>query len=146
VVGTAILQTQTVKFIEKPEDFLSGRLIKLPDRTTVYYLDKNNVRHPYPTQGVFESYWGHDFSAIKTVSWEEIANYDLGKNVPFKVGTLMKIQTVPKVYRIGNDGKMQWIVSEEVALKLYGANWNKLIYDLPEIFFTNYQEGEPVTG
>jgi hypothetical protein len=145
IEGVKLNNSETVQFIAESIDYTNGQLIRWSGSKTVYFLDKNNVRHPYPTQGVYESYWGKNFSLVKILSADEIAKYEIGKNVPFKIGTLMKIQTVPKVYRIGNDGKRQWIVSEAVAKKLYGVNWNKLIYDLPEILFTDYEDGAPIT-
>ena len=49
-------------------DFETGRFIKLADQSAVYFLDTNNIRHAYPTQKVWESYWGADFSRVEVVS------------------------------------------------------------------------------
>ncbi|MBI5254733.1 hypothetical protein HY932_03080 [Candidatus Falkowbacteria bacterium] len=146
IEGMKLNGSETVEFIEESIDYTNGSLIRWSDSKTVYFLDKNNVRHPYPTQGVYASYWGNNFKMVKILSIEEISQYEIGKNVPFKIGTLMKIQTVPKVYRVGVGETKNWITTEAVAQKLYGANWNKLIYDLPEIFFTDYKDGPSITS
>ncbi len=118
-----------------------GRFVKLPDQSAVYFLDSNNIRHAYPTQKVWESYFGNDFSRVEVISHLEMASYSLGRNVPFKKGTLMKIPSVPKVYEIGNGGVMHWIPTPEIAVELHGSSWYKKVNDLPESFFTDYLEG-----
>lgn len=122
-------------------DYEVGRFVKLSDQSAVYFLDINNIRHTYPTQKVWESYFGKDFSMVETISNQEMAGYLLGRNVPFKKGTLMKIPSVPKVYEIGNGGVMHWVPTAEIAVDLYGADWAKKVNDLPESFFTDYTEG-----
>ena len=111
----------------------------------MYFLDKEDVLHTYPIDTVYFSYWGDDFSAVETISVEEFNQYELGENVPFKAGSLMKTQIGNKVYRVADNAVLNWIETEEVAKKLYGSNWNKLIYYLPAVFFENYTLGETLS-
>lgn len=125
-------------------DYTDGRFIKIADNSAVYFLDKSNIRHAYPIQKVYESYFGQNFSFVQTISKEEMATYSLGNNVPLKAGSLMKIPSIPKVYKIGDNGTMQWIETEVKAVELYGANWASLVIDMPESFFIDYTEGESI--
>ncbi|MDD4695573.1 MAG: hypothetical protein PHW42_03980, partial [Patescibacteria group bacterium] len=121
-----------------------GLFIKSLDSSTVYLLDENNIKRPYINQGVWSSYFGTDYSPISIVNKTEILNYQLGNPVLYKSGTLIKIQSDSKVYKITENNILRWIVSEEVAERLYGKLWNTLIYDIPEIFFYDYVIGENI--
>lgn len=130
-----------------------GDLIKLKDdhdpRTNedrvVYYYDIDWHRHPFPNQKVFES-WYRDFSGVKEITAEEMAQLPLDKPITYRPGTrLVKIPSIPKVYAVEPGGVLRWIESESVAKALYGNDWNKRVDDVPEALFTNYREGAPLT-
>jgi len=121
-------------------DFTDGEWVKLTDSDTVYFLDDENVRHAYPTLGVWESYFGADFSFVETITVHEMSGYSLGRNVTFKSGTLMKIPSIAKVYLVGDGGLISWLESEKEAISLYGEDWADLVYDLSEGFFGDYVE------
>jgi len=125
-------------------DYTTGRWVKLADSSAIYYLDEEEVRHAYPTQAVWQSYWADDFSFVETISGLEMASYNLGRNVPFKAGTLIKIPSVPKVYQVEQDAVIRWITTEEVAENLHGQNWASLVQDLPVSFFTDYTVGADI--
>jgi len=125
-------------------DYTIGRWVKLADATAVYFLDNKNTRHAYPTQSVWESYFGKDFSTVETIGATEMAGYALGNNVPFKPGILMKIPSVPKVYKIEANGVIRWITTENLAKELFGISWASLVKDLPESFFTDYTVGADI--
>ncbi|MDD3284546.1 MAG: hypothetical protein PHZ07_03045, partial [Patescibacteria group bacterium] len=128
-----------------PQSFwTTGKWVKTEDRSTVYFVDSNNDRHAYPNESIWYSYFDNDFSFVSTITKEELATYTLGKNVPYNTGILFKIPTVAKVYLVGVNGLIQWIKTEEKAIELYGANWNKLVHDLPDEFFGDYTEGEEI--
>lgn len=117
------------------------RWIKTPNSSTVYMLDDNNIRHAYPHEKIWYSYFDKDFSFVETITEEQLTSYTLGKNVQFKAGSLIKIPSVPKVYLVGENFLIQWIKTEDTAIRLYGADWNKLVYDLDEAFFDDYVLG-----
>lgn len=130
-----------------------GDLIKLQDDhdpktledRVVYYYDVDWYRHPFPNQKVFES-WYRDFSGVKEITKEEMAQLPLGKPVRYRPGTrLVKIPSIPKVYAVEPGGSLRWIESEAVAKALYGSDWNKRVDDVSEAMFTNYHEGAPLT-
>ncbi len=116
----------------------NGTWIKTNDNRAVYFVDSNNIRHAYPNQNIWKSYFGNDFSFVTIISKEQMASYPLDRNVPYNTNALFKIASIPKVYRVGMNRTASWINSEELAKILYGINWNKLVQDLPDAFFGDY--------
>ena len=123
------------------EKIVNNRYIKSPEFSTVYLLDENSIRNPYPQQVVWESYFGKDFSLVEIISQSDLIKYVLGKNVFFKTGSLIKTQDNPKVYQVADNGVLHAIPSEAVAKKLFGDNWAKMVYDISNIFFQDYTIG-----
>jgi len=121
-------------------DYTNGTWLKLADKTAVYFIDTNNLLHPYPTQAVWESYFGNDFSFVETVN--SLEDYTFGDNVPFKTGTLMKTPTIAKVYKVEDNHVIRWLKSESKAKELFGDDWGSLVKSLPEAFYTDYTKGE----
>ncbi len=121
-----------------------GSWIKTQDSKTVYFLDKNNIRHSYPNQNIWESYFGNDFSSVKEISKETLSIYPLGRNVPYKSGSLVKMPSTPKVYLVGENAIMQWLKTENTAKKLFGNLWNKIIKTLDESLFGDYVIGADI--
>lgn len=111
----------------------------------VYYYGKDGKRHAFPNDKVFFT-WYADFDAVMTVSSGELAALPLGKNVTYRPGSRMvKFPTVPMVYAVGKGGVLRWVKTEEDAIAMYGADWNKKIDDLSEAFFLNYSYGADIT-
>jgi hypothetical protein len=137
---SAIRVNYTTPVPEPLNPYMDGIWVKITGNPAVYFLDKNNVRHAYPTQAVWESYFGQDFSSVQVIASSLLESYSLGKNVPFKTGTLMKIPSVPKVYEVGEDGALYWVPDEVTAKYLYGTDWSTRVRSLPESFFYSYQE------
>jgi hypothetical protein len=125
-------------------DYTKGNWIKAAGNPTVYFLDQDNVRHPYPTQAVWESYFQPDFSLVKVVSEAVMSGYALGRNVPFRAGTLVKIPSVNKVYKVDIDNSLRWLKTEAEAKLLYGEGWARRVKDLPEAFFFDYTVNSPI--
>ena len=59
----------------------------------------------------------------------------------FTPGTRVKSQDNARVYVVGNDGKLHWIISETVAFSIFGDNWNRHIVEVPAYVLWNYQSG-----
>src|SRR5512142_160585 len=89
-----------------------GDLIKLQDDhdpktledRVVYYYDKDWYRHPFPNQKVFQS-WYRDFSGVKEITKEEMAQLPLSTPVTYRPGTrLVKIPSIAKGYAVEPGG------------------------------------------
>jgi len=133
IPASAIVEYETAQTLE-------GRLIKTVEYSTVYLLDSDNVRHVFPNAKIFFS-WFSDFSAVETISTDELATYALGDNVRYKPGSLIKMPSVPKVYMIDENYWLTWLETEKVATFLFGSDWAGLVDDMSEAFFPDYTEG-----
>lgn len=115
----------------------AGDLIKASG-PAVYYYAADGQRYTFPTQSTYMT-WFTDFSAVKTITDDELAAIDLNGNVVVRPGTkLVKINTVPKVFAVEPDGKLLWVNSETAAKTLYGSSWASRIIDIPDGFWVNY--------
>ena len=51
----------------------------------------------------------------------------------------------PKTYTVSRGGLLRWVTTEEVAVALYGPDWNTMIDDVSDAFFFGYTIGDPIT-
>ena len=127
-----------------PENLSCSLLAKLADQTTVYCLKTNGSRAVFPNDTTYHSWFG-DFSAVETVSPQTLASYTLTANVTMKPGTLIKIESDPKVYEVTDAlGTIRWIQTETQARELFGDGWAGFVKDVPVSFFQNYTVGGPL--
>ena len=124
--------------------YIEGTWIKTQDISTVYFLDEDNIRHAYPHYHVWESYFGKNYSSVEILSQFDMDKYTVGKNILFKVGSLIKKLTTPKVYQVDENGILHWIKTEDAATRLFGNDWYKLIFDLPSEFWGDYTMGDDI--
>ncbi len=138
----------------EPAPPTQGMIVKLPDdgdpATThdaaVYAIGGDGMRHAFPNETVFST-WYANFDLLAYIDPENLASYPLGGNVTVRPGTsLVKLQTDPKVYAVEPGGILRWITSEQVAASLYGPEWAKRVIDVPDVFFGNYDVGDPVSS
>lgn len=142
-----------------PTDFplaslIRGLLVKLVDDgnpattvdSAVYVIDDNNMRHAFPSEAVFAS-WYENFDDVAFIDPDHLAAYTLGRNVTVRAGTyLIKITTDPKVYAVEPGGVLRWVKGEDVAIALYGTDWANRVIDVADVFFTNYVIGDPISS
>jgi len=64
----------------------------------------------------------------------------------FVPGARVKAVGNPRVYVVGNDGALHWIISETVAGSIYGDGWNRNILEVPATQLWNYQNGLNVSS
>jgi len=120
-----------------------GEEITHPCRT-VYFLDNEGLRHAFPNEKVYFT-WYDDYSDLHLVSDDVMSSFSLGRNITYHPGTkLVKYQTVRTVYAVERYSLLRPIASEEVAIELYGEDWNQQIDDISEAFYANYSYGETI--
>jgi len=114
--------------------------------SAVYYVAADGLRYVFPNQAIFETWYPSGKKPLmQTLSNSALAKIPLGKNILFRPGTvLVKITTDPRVYAVSRFGVLHWITSEAIARQLYGTTWNKLVRDVPDVFFTDYNIGSPI--
>ena len=121
------------------------QLVRSADFGTIYYIDSRGVRHSFPNEITYRSWYGTDFSKVVTVSNDFLVKYPLGKNITIRPGTyLIKIRTAPQVYAIEQGGMLREIQNENIAEAIYGADWASRVVDVADVFFENYLIGEPI--
>jgi hypothetical protein len=126
-------------------DLNFGDLI-IGSNKAVYYFGADAKRYVFPTEKIYKS-WYHDFSNLKKINDSLLAMIPLGGNVTYRPGScLLKMQTDPKVYAIDRGGILRWIIDEDLASQIYGANWTKQIADLDEAFIPDYKWGSPLNN
>lgn len=124
--------------------FALSNLIKSDTSSTVYYLDGNNIRHPFPTEKTYKT-WYEDFSDISVLSGEEIRQYSLGKNVPVRPGVnIVTFATDANYYGVEPGGVLRLFKDQELIEEIYGPNWSQRVVELPDAFFSSYTLGEEI--
>jgi hypothetical protein len=136
-----------------PTDSIVRRLIKLEclegarvddPCKAVYYVGADEKRHAFPNSRVYFT-WYQNFDDVVTVSLSELSSYQLGQNVRYRPGSRMvKFSTLNKVYAIEQDGTLRWVKTEDVALSLYGDDWNAKIDDVSDVLYTDYKFGPDI--
>lgn len=122
----------------------SNRLIKQVGSSAVYYLVDDGRRYVFPNEKVYFT-WNSNFDGVAEVSVSEIAEYPIAGNITYKPGSkLVKLQSDSRVYAVANRKLLRWITSEAIARELYGPNWNRMVHDVPDAFFVDYEIGRPI--
>ena len=143
--ATVIVTEQIAEEEPEPESpYHAGDLIK-GSQNAVYFYGSDGQRHVFVNAEIYTSWYGSDFSKVKTLSDAMIASIPLGKPVPFKPGTLIKVPSVPAVYVVDVDQTLRHIETEQVAKDLFGPTWNKQVHDLSEALLFTYNFGSSVS-
>jgi peptidoglycan hydrolase-like protein with peptidoglycan-binding domain len=123
----------------------SAFLIKNASSTTVYYVNNAIERLSFPQDKIYFTYYD-DFSTVKVVTDEVLAQIPLTGNVTYRPGVKMvKLRSTPSVYAVEAPNILREIASEQVARDLYGDAWGLLVDDLNDAFFVDYVIGDPIT-
>lgn len=125
-----------------------GYLIMSTDTniSTIYYFGVDGQRYVIPNDATFFT-WFTTKENIKKLSPEELGQIPFGaKNVTYKPNTrLLTITSDPRVYWVDVGGVLREISSTNLLTELFGADWQKLVDNLPEEYFSNYTIGKPIT-
>lgn len=128
----AIVRAAPKTLAPSPDTLVRG------SRSTVYYYAADGFRYVFPNEKTYSS-WFTDYSQIILLTDEELAAIPLKGNVTYRPGIrLVKFYTDPKVYAVNKNGALRWVETERLAEELYGKHWNKIIDDIPDALFTNY--------
>ncbi len=99
---------------------------------TVYLVSNNKIWRVANAQTYFS--WFDSFDKVTRVNDVTLAAYmntnTFSGDAPFAPGTRVKAIGDSRVYMMGSDGTLHWIVSETVASSIYGSQWNKGIIEV----------------
>lgn len=123
----------------------AGDLIRSDSNPGVYYYGRDGFRYVFPNSKTYNT-WYANFDSVKFISVADMGKIQVGGNVTYKPGVRMiKIDSRPDTYAIDSRGTLRWVKTEAVAVALYGAQWNKMIDDLPDGFFADYKMGSSIS-
>lgn len=123
-----------------------GTFIKGASWSTVYYIDANGNRRPFLDSQTFYTY-ANSFDSVIDVEDSYLSNFTIGAPMLPMAGTvLVKIQSVDKVYALGEDGELHWITSESVATSLYGSSWADYVIDVPVTAWSHFMVGSDISS
>lgn len=104
-----------------------GEPVKVAGSVRVYLLSEDGELTYVPNEYTFYT-WFDSFAVVRTMTDAELASYSLSsKSATLKSSTLLTIDQSPKVYMIGADGLLHWLVNEETVEALYGPAWESLV-------------------
>ncbi len=127
-----------------PTGYIGGELVMSAAGTEVYFVNVDGFRYVFPNERVYFS-WYENFERVRHVSGYELASIPLGGVVRYRPATrLIKVPDDPKVYAVKGGGKVAWITTEELAVELYGTDWNQKIDDMNPSFFVAYEVADPI--
>ena len=122
----------------------SGDLVRGQSLSAVYYYGLDGFRYVFPNDKTYFT-WYSDFDDVKWLSDADLGKLQIGGNITYKPGSKMiKINSDPKTYAVGENGTLHWVTSETVAVALYGSDWNTKIDDVTDGFFSNYTKGTDI--
>lgn len=75
-----------------------------------------------------------------------LKTYDYKGDLKLAAGTRVKSDVSKKVYLVGSDYKLHWIVSETVADEIYGSDWNQGIIEVTSTYLWKYATGSDVSS
>lgn len=132
----AILFLAAPAFAAAPGDVVRSPL------TDPYLVSGQSTRMVFPDRLTVET-WGNP--SARELETSALTRWLLAGAVPVREGSrLVKFGTDPQVYAVGPQGKLHWITTEEIAVALYGKDWNRRVATLFTSFFPLYRLGEPI--
>jgi hypothetical protein len=120
--------------------FAVGTLFRTATSSALYETLADGKRYVYPSERVYFTHHA-DFKTVVVLPWAEISQAAFGGRMRAALGTLVKMPSVPVVYRVDAGNTLRPIASEAVATRLYGSSWAKRVIDISEIEFVDYTVG-----
>ena len=145
-MGVSALVPLTAQGAECP-NLSPGDLIQIEgdDTRAVYLLNDSLERMAFPNGHVYKT-WFNDFSGLSVISPACGEAYSAAGGVNYRPGSwLVRFGVFPKLYFVGEGNMIHWITSEEVALSLFGTDWNKRVSFVLPAFEGNYSVGADLT-
>jgi len=106
------------------------RAVKVLGDNTVYLI-VDGERLAVPSEKTYFT-WFSSWNDVDTVSASTLSAYEDGGTATFAPGTKVKLAYDPKVYVVGDDGKLHWLMTETVAYSIFGSTWNKGIVSITQ--------------
>jgi len=125
-----------------------GKLIKLDNSNSIYYLDQSQTRHLFSNQNVFFSWYNGNWSDqdIEIVSQSKFDTFTVGNNIVIRPGTkLIKFQNSGRIYAVSAPNVLHY-VDNDVLKKLYGEDYASRLVTMQNSFEADYFYGGKLDG
>ncbi len=113
------------------------------DGDDTVYLVMDETAYEIGNESVYFS-WFESWSDVETVSASELNGFEDGGEATYAAGTKLKLVGDPKVYVVGDDGKLHWLITQTVAYRIYGSSWNQGIVEITQGDLTGLPYGTPI--
>ena len=132
------------KYQALPEEIAK---VKKGEGGFLYFYAADGKRYVFPTTDVYTSWFG-DYSPDSLIfeDLETMYKTPLGGNVNFRPGTLLKSLTIPKTFIVVKNGTIRPFSNDGLIDLIYGHGWQKQVYELPDYYFSQYQESDPIAS
>jgi len=129
---------------EEISEVYAGWYIRSISFDTVYYVTSDGDRMPFWNATTFFTY-ADSWSEVVWVTDATLATMDLEEPMLPKPGVvLVKIQSTPEVYWVEAGYVTRWVMSEEIAIAMFGENWSDYIIDVEPTLFGWYAAGDQI--
>ena len=117
---------------------------KSEDTNAVYYVGPDARKHLFVSENLFFT-WYCSFDGLKSLAKDDLNSIEHGAPVTYRPGMRMiKLTSDDKVYAIEKGHTLRWITTEDLAVALYGTDWNTKIDDVEN--FDGYTMGADITS
>ena len=99
------------------------RAVKVSGDNTVYLI-VDGEKFAVPSEKTYFT-WFSSWKDVETVFSSTLSAFEDGGTAAFAPGTRVKLASDPRMYVVGDDGKLHWVMNETVAYSIFGSSWNK---------------------
>lgn len=111
---------------------------------TVYLIDGSEY-YEITSEDVYFS-WFESFETVELVDDAWFDAYTYAGSARLAPGTRVKLEGDPKLYIVGDDGKLHWLISQAVAYSIYGSEWNQNVIEMNYEQLVPYSYGKTVNS
>lgn len=146
-------QADDVEDVTLPAGLERGDLFKIANDfnpetrfdTTVYYIDQDGVRHAFPHEKIFMT-WYNDYEDVVIIDENVLNQIPQGNDVLTRPGTkFVKIPSSPDVYYVAPGNILRHIADEALAQRMIGEGWQSNVIDIQPVVLRQYSFGTPIT-
>ena len=120
--------------------------LKKSEKDEIYYYGADGKRYVFPDVGTYNTWFPIMVKDINTYSLEKLYETPLRGNVTCRPGTLIQTPTDPNIYIVIKNGQIRPFNDKNILKSVYGENWQKLVLEIPNYYFTNYQITSPINS
>jgi len=125
---------------------LAGQFVRAYGFPSIYYVDSGLGRRVFWDTNAFFT-WADSWNNVVWVTDATLPTMAFGDAMLPKPGVvLVKVQSDPRVYVIGEDGAgntiLRWVPSEDIAAALFGSDWADYVIDVDATIFSKFGAGD----